>query len=96
LKERGARLPEKEEALSCEGRWSSQNVAGHDRFERVFSGRNQTLGRSPPPQEFRRYLRVAHGGRRQLICGPIECASLVINARLYWREQNPNVMSGAI
>jgi hypothetical protein len=32
----------------------------------------------------------------QLICGPIECASLVINARLYWREQNPNVMSGAI
>jgi hypothetical protein len=49
-------------------------------FERVFGERYQALGRQPSSRELRRLL-VEEGDQR--ICRPVECASLLINARLY-------------
>ena len=67
-------------------------------FERVFSGRYQALGRQPSSQELRRRSLLVEEGD-QLSCGPVECASLVVNARLYGLvrfgiEAIPNLLDG--
>jgi hypothetical protein len=53
-------------------RRSSQNVAGHDSVRTLFSERDQTLGRSPPPQNAAVLLRSLHRHCHEIVLKPIE------------------------